>query len=151
MKLIILLFFALLNLNADSSFNKINMNANFYIYQGEKKSDNMNFIYDISIYHNTKDEFTSKSYCFLASKKNMKLNFDNKSKYKICLNNKNKIFVYILNKSNRYTKSKDFDASINNISLKIKGNKHTCKKNANTYALLHTNINKCLKNINNKS
>ncbi len=45
------------------------MNANFYIYQGEKKSDNMNFIYDISIYHNTKDEFTSKSYCFLASKK----------------------------------------------------------------------------------
>jgi hypothetical protein len=136
LKLVILLFFALLNLNADSSFNKINMNANFYIYQGEKKS---------------KDEFRSDLYCFFASKKNMKLNFDNKSKYKICLNNKNKIFVYILNKSNRYTKSKEFNATINNISLYIKGNRQTCNKTATTYALLHTNINKCLKNINNKS
>lgn len=127
------------------------MNANFYIYQGEKKSENLNFVYDFYIYHNIKDEFRSDLYCFFASKKNMKLNFDNKSKYKICLNNKNKIFVYILNKSNRYTKSKEFNATINNISLYIKGNRQTCNKTATTYALLHTNINKCLKNINNKS
>lgn len=152
MKLIILLFLALLNVNANSnSFNKIAMNANFYIFQGKNKTENLNFKYNMNLYHDVKEDFVSSSYCFFASKTELKFNSKDKSKYKICLKSNNKVFVYILNKNNRYSKSDDFKAIINDINLNIKKDKKSCHANANSYLTVQNRINRCLKHINKKS
>ncbi|MFV0562447.1 hypothetical protein [Malaciobacter mytili] len=148
MKKFILLFISFFYLHANSyEYNKINMEANFNILD-KNNSKNMKFYYKLGIYYDTLNGFKEKSYCFF----NTKVNYDtsNKPKYKICLKNDNKAQIYILNKSNRYSSSDEFNIQIKDISLKITNKKRnkSCNSKATSYSNLNKKITKCLKDVN---
>lgn len=148
LKKIILLFILFIYLQANSyEYNKINMEANFNILD-KNNSKNMKFYYKLGIYYDTVNGFKEKSYCFF----NKKIDYDTftKPKYKICLKNNNKAQIYILNKSNRYSYSDEFNIELKTIDLKVINKKRnkSCNSKATSYANLNKKITKCLKDVN---
>ncbi len=147
MKKIILLFISFIYIQANSyEYNKINMEANFNILD-KNNSKNMKFYYKLGIYYDTVNGFKEKSYCFF----NKKRDYDTfaKPKYKICLKN-NKALIYILNKSNRYSFSDEFDIQLKDIDLEVtnKRRNKSCNSKATSYINLNKKITKCLKDVN---
>lgn len=131
-------------------YNHILMEGNFDVSYNKNKTKNLKFFYNLGIYHNINNSIKLSSFCFSTPKDEKDLNVKDKSKYKICVRPKENA-VYILNKSNRYTRTKKFLAKLKNVKISVldKKDNNVCTSKASTYASISKKINSCLKNSNN--
>ncbi|RXJ86682.1 hypothetical protein [Arcobacter sp. CECT 8985] len=151
MKLIFISVFLSVFMHGSSyKYNNILMQGKFNVSYNKNKIKNLNFFYNLGIYQNIKNDFKVPSFCFLVPKEDRKYYVKNKSKFKVCIY-ANKNIVYILNKTNRYTKNDDFIVKLDNVKISVSGEKHKnkCTSNAKSFLSMTNKINYCLKDINN--